>query len=60
MSEAIFLGEKKLLLISEYDYTGELDEHGYACGFGVAVKTNNNHDRIIGTWLEDKEHGFSK
>ena len=59
-SEVILLGEKKLLLEDVYDYTGELDECGHACGFGVAVNTNKNHDWINGTWLEDKEHGFSR
>ena len=41
MNNEILLGVVKDLVITdefeyEYDYTGEIDENGQACGYGVA------------------------
>ena len=44
MNNEILLGVVKDLVITdefeyEYDYTGEIDENGQACGYGVAKTT---------------------
>ena len=43
-----------------YDYIGQLNSYGKACGLGVAVNVNNNNERFEGTWLGDKRHGVGR
>ena len=43
-----------------YDYRGELDREGRACGYGIAVRTNDSTWRYEGTFLDDKIEGLCK
>ena len=66
----LFVGTKKLLMYSWYEYTyiGELDKQGNACGHGIALpRTDYNADqRYIkqltyeGTFLNNHPHGICK
>ena len=40
----------------EYEYEGEFDKEGYACGQGIA-KCQDGHS-YTGTFLKDKMHGI--
>ena len=43
----------------EYDYEGEIDKKGKACGFGEAARTDK--DKVYaGTFLNDMKHGLGK
>ena len=56
------IGKIKLTVeFSDANYSGELDENGKACGFGVAVHKKEGFKRVYrGTWLDNKRHGLSK
>ena len=43
-----------------YDYAGEMDCDGNACGFGVAVHSQHSDQWFNGTWLRDDIHGISQ
>ena len=48
---------------SEFDYVGEVDSNGRACGFGTAIARVNKDVypiKLEGTWFEDKPHGVMK
>ena len=50
----IMSDEKRIeITIKEYDYTGEVDQNGKACGQGVAVFVNDKDMRYEGTFLDD-------
>ena len=60
MVNSIFTGEKVVTISSmEYNYKGDLDSEGRACGFGEAVKTNS-YDAFRGTFFNDRPHGLRK
>ena len=46
----------------EFDYVGEVDSNGKACGFGTAIARDKDVYPITleGTWLEDQPHGVMK
>ena len=41
-----------------FEYKGELDMEGKACGHGVAVHSKDPTIRYVGTWLDDEYHGI--
>ena len=43
----------------DYEYTGEMDQDGLACGFGK-MSPNWNSLEYEGTFLNDRKHGFCK
>ena len=44
-----------------YDYVGEIDDNGIACGFGTATKIDNNlGKKYTGTFLFDNFEGLGK
>ena len=49
------LGKKTI--DDRWEYTGELDDNGLACGHGVATQGNKQYK---GTWFMDKRHGIGK
>ena len=45
----------------EWNYTGEIDEDGMACGFGEIVNLKGwDTCRFKGTFVNDRGHGFGK
>ena len=45
------LGKKLLtIFIGDYDYEGEIDEQGKACGYGIAVSIKEPDSRWEGTF----------
>ena len=44
----------------EYEYTGELDENGLACGEGIALQKFNNKYAYKGSFADDFWHGVCK
>ena len=45
------LGKKLLtIFIGDYDYEGEIDEQGKACGYGIAVNIKETDSRWEGTF----------
>ena len=45
------LGKKLLtIFIGDYDYEGEIDEKGKACGYGIAVNIKETDSRWEGTF----------
>ena len=53
-------GEKKIKIGNiEYDYKGEIDEFGNACGKGIATRVNIFTTRCTGTWYNNKPHGIN-
>ena len=60
MVKSIFTGEKVVTISSmEYNYKGDLDSEGRACGFGEAMK-QTSYAGFIGTFLNDRPHGLRK
>ena len=47
----------KKTIDERWEYTGELDDNGLACGHGVATHGNKQYK---GTWFADKRHGIGK
>ena len=44
-----------------YEYSGELDADGKACGKGLATMTGSDCGVVFeGTWLNDRLHGIGK
>ena len=45
-----------------FEYTGEVDMIGQACGFGEAVHTGSHvgNIKLRGTFLDNKIHGLGK
>ena len=41
----------------EWDYEGDVDEYGQACGYGTAVSKENGNV-YKGTWLDNLPHGI--
>ena len=55
------LGKKLLtIFIGDYDYEGEIDEQGKACGYGIAVSVKEPDSRWEGTFQNDLPHGFCR
>ena len=51
------IGKKQIKLVFElnkWDYEGEIDEKGFACGFGTVV---HDGETYTGTWLLDRFEG---
>ena len=46
--------------IWKFDYNGEVDSEGNACGFGEAVQPDEPSVKIRGTFLSNKAHGYCK
>ena len=46
----------------EFDYVGEVNSNGQACGFGTAIARGKDvyPIKLEGTWFEDKPHGVMK
>ena len=42
-----------------FEYKGELDQFGFACGEGYARSEYENYC-LYGTWYADKPHGICK
>ena len=42
-----------------WDYEGEQDKEGRACGYGVAKRQDRN-DTYVGTWFNDAWEGLGK
>ena len=43
-----------------WEYDGEIDDRGNACGQGVAVLADDSKEVFRGTFLDDKRHGQGK
>ena len=56
------LGQRKVFIGSDekYEYTGELDKDGNACGFGIAVGEIDKDARYESTWFQNKRHGIGE
>ena len=44
----------------KFDYDGELDSEGRACGHGTAMRYRAPWIKITGTWLNDLPHGVCR
>ena len=45
-------------MMRKYDFTGDLDTIGKACGFGVAIAVDDPNEKYIGTFRDDLPHGI--
>ena len=55
------IGKCDVILNDEYyDYVGEVDSKGKACGHGVATKFDDPDFKYIGTFIDDKPEGIGK
>ena len=55
------LGKCDVILNDEYyDYVGEVDSKGKACGHGVATKCDDSDFKYIGNFIDDKPEGIGK
>ena len=43
-----------------FDYIGETDRDGLACGYGVAVSEVDKTWSFSGTWLKNEQHGLCR
>ena len=41
-------------------YTGDVDEAGKACGFGIAKSVDEVQGTTLGTWLNNTLHGLGE
>ena len=48
------------LFDQQYQYVGELDPQGKACGYGIATRVDDATWRYEGTFLDDKLEGLCK
>ena len=51
------IGKKQIKLVFEvnkWDYEGEIDERGFACGLGTVIHDGGTY---MGTWLLDRFEG---
>ena len=57
----LLIGKKKIVdeWGREYDYKGEIDKKGKACGYGESTLVNSDQT-YKGTFLNDMKHGLGK
>ena len=43
-----------------WEYEGEVDEEGLACGNGTSKGGYDGEETYVGTWLQDQRDGIGK